>query len=82
MPGLVAAQSGSVTNNMGSITWVVPATGLVPYAESKSAVVGLTKTLAHEIGPNGVRVNRYHARWHCNRTPEGDHYIGHTRSVS
>lgn len=56
MPGLVAAQSDSVTN-MGSITWAIPATGLVPYAASKSAVVGLPKTLAHEFGPNGVRVN-------------------------
>lgn len=56
MPGLIAAGSSSVVN-MGSITWAIPGTGLVPYIASKSAIVGLTKTLAHEFGPMGVRVN-------------------------
>lgn len=56
MPGLTAAGSSSVIN-MGSITWAVPGTGLVPYVASKSAIVGLTKTLAREFGDQGVRVN-------------------------
>lgn len=56
MPGLVAAGSSSVVN-MGSISWAIPATGLVPYVASKSAIVGLTKTLAREFGVKGVRVN-------------------------
>jgi len=33
-----------------------PVTG-VPYAAAKSAVVGLTKRLAKEVGPQGIRVN-------------------------
>jgi D-xylose 1-dehydrogenase len=56
MPGLVAAGSASVIN-MGSITWAIPGTGLVPYIAAKAAIVGITKTLAHEFGPQGVRVN-------------------------
>lgn len=56
LPGLIAAGSSSVIN-MGSITWAIPGTGLVPYIASKSATVGLTKTLAHEFGKDGVRVN-------------------------
>lgn len=43
--------------NMGSITWAIPSTGSASYATCKSAVVGLTRTLAHEFGPKGVRVN-------------------------
>lgn len=56
MPGLIAAGSSSVVN-MSSISWSLPATGLVPYVASKSAIIGLTKTLAKEFGPRGVRVN-------------------------
>lgn len=56
MPGLIESGSGSVIN-MGSISWAIPSTGLAPYVASKAAIVGLTKTLAHEFGPRGVRVN-------------------------
>jgi NAD(P)-dependent dehydrogenase (short-subunit alcohol dehydrogenase family) len=31
--------------------------GYVPYTASKGAVLGLTKTLARELGPGGIRVN-------------------------
>lgn len=58
MPGLVAAGSSASIINMGSITWAIPSTGVVPYAASKAAIMGLTKTLAHEFGPaSGARVN-------------------------
>lgn len=57
MPGLIAAGGTASVINMGSITWAIPATGLLPYTTSKAAVVGLTRTLAHEFGPKGVRVN-------------------------
>jgi len=31
--------------------------GYVPYVASKGAMLGLTKTLARELGPHGIRVN-------------------------
>jgi NAD(P)-dependent dehydrogenase (short-subunit alcohol dehydrogenase family) len=31
--------------------------GYVPYVVSKSALLGLTKSLARELGPHGIRVN-------------------------
>lgn len=56
MPGLLAAGAASIIN-MGSISWTIPQIGTVGYVTSKAAVVGLTKTLAHEFGSKGVRVN-------------------------
>ncbi|KAI9706782.1 MAG: hypothetical protein M1820_004753 [Bogoriella megaspora] len=56
LPGLISTGNASVIN-MGSINWAIPGVGLVPYTTSKSAVVGLTKTLANEFGSKGVRVN-------------------------
>ena len=55
-PAMKAAGSGSIIN-MSSISWLIPSTGLPVYIAAKSAVVGLTRTLAHELGPAGVRVN-------------------------
>ncbi|KAK5087057.1 hypothetical protein LTR05_004228 [Lithohypha guttulata] len=56
LPGLLAAGSASIIN-MGSITWAIPSTGSLAYATCKAAVVGLTRTLAHEFGSRGIRVN-------------------------
>jgi len=50
-------QGRGVILNMSSISWMIPSTGLPVYVASKAAVVGLTRTLAHELGPHGIRVN-------------------------
>ena len=50
-------QGRGVILNMSSISWMIPSTGLPVYVASKAAIVGLTKTLAHELGPHGIRVN-------------------------
>jgi NAD(P)-dependent dehydrogenase (short-subunit alcohol dehydrogenase family) len=42
---------------MSSISWMIPSTGLPLYIAAKAAIVGLTRTLAHELGPDGIRVN-------------------------
>jgi NAD(P)-dependent dehydrogenase (short-subunit alcohol dehydrogenase family) len=55
-PAMRAAGRGSIIN-MSSISWMIPSTGLPVYIAAKSAVVGLTRTLAHELGPAGIRVN-------------------------
>ena len=56
LPGMASAGRGSVIN-MSSIAWMIPSTGLAVYVAAKAAIVGLTRTLAHEFGPRGVRVN-------------------------
>jgi D-xylose 1-dehydrogenase len=56
LPAMRAAGRGSIIN-MSSISWMVPSTGLPVYIAAKAAIVGLTRTLAHELGSSGIRVN-------------------------
>jgi NAD(P)-dependent dehydrogenase (short-subunit alcohol dehydrogenase family) len=56
LPAMKAAGRGSIIN-MSSISWIIPTTGLPVYIAAKAGVVGLTRTLAHELGPAGIRVN-------------------------
>jgi 3-oxoacyl-[acyl-carrier protein] reductase len=53
---MVEQQSGSIVN-MSSGAIDVPREGIVSYAVAKAGVAQLTKTLAEEVGPSGVRVN-------------------------
>jgi D-xylose 1-dehydrogenase len=55
-PGMAAAGGGSIIN-MGSIVWKIPETGLPAYATAKAAIVGLTRTMAKELGASNIRVN-------------------------
>jgi NAD(P)-dependent dehydrogenase (short-subunit alcohol dehydrogenase family) len=55
-PGMRAAGGGSIVN-LGSISWMFGAAGLIAYTTGKSAIMGLTKSLARELGPLGIRVN-------------------------
>ncbi len=56
LPAMIARRSGVVIN-IGSMTGKRPLVNRTPYAASKLALVGLTRTLAWEVGPYGIRVN-------------------------
>lgn len=56
LPVMVAQRSGSIVT-IGSMTGKRPLHGRTSYAASKTALIGLTRTLALEAGPHGVRVN-------------------------
>jgi NAD(P)-dependent dehydrogenase (short-subunit alcohol dehydrogenase family) len=56
VPGMATAGGGSIVN-LSSIAWVIPSTGLPAYVTAKAGIVGLTRTLAHELGRENVRVN-------------------------
>ena len=56
LPAMKAADRGSIIN-MSSIAWHIPSTGLPVYVAAKAAIVGLTRTLAHELGHHHIRVN-------------------------
>ncbi|MGX5805508.1 SDR family oxidoreductase [Bradyrhizobium sp. Arg314] len=55
-PGMKAKGYGKIVN-FCSITLNGRWDGYVPYVASKGAMLGLTKSLARELGPHGIRVN-------------------------
>jgi len=55
-PGMKSRGQGSIIN-MSSISWMLPSTGLPAYVTAKAGIVGLTRTMARELGPSGIRVN-------------------------
>jgi 2-deoxy-D-gluconate 3-dehydrogenase len=68
---------GSVIN-VSSLSGLTAAPGLIPYGAAKAAVISVTKTLAAEWGPSGVRVNALCPGWtatdltrHLWDTPDG-----------
>ena len=54
IPGMVARGEGDVIN-VASVSGKRPLTRRTPYAASKMAVIGLTTTLAFEVGRSGCR---------------------------
>lgn len=54
--GMASSGGGSIVN-MSSIAWMIPSTGLPAYVTAKAGIVGLTRAMAHELGPSNIRVN-------------------------
>jgi NAD(P)-dependent dehydrogenase (short-subunit alcohol dehydrogenase family) len=48
---------GGAIINLGSIIWRLKLTGAAVYNTTKASVTGLTRVLARELGPFGIRVN-------------------------
>jgi D-xylose 1-dehydrogenase len=57
-----AAGGGSIVN-FGSISWMLKQGGMPVYTTSKSAVQGLTRSLARDFGPFNIRVNTLVPGW-------------------
>jgi D-xylose 1-dehydrogenase len=55
-PAMAAAGGGSVIN-MGSVSWMRGRPNLVGYTTAKAGILGLTRTLARELGERKIRVN-------------------------
>lgn len=56
VPGMRAAGGGSIVN-VSSIAWMIPADRLSVYTAAKAAIVGMTRSLAHHLGADNIRVN-------------------------
>jgi len=56
------AGGGSIIN-FGSISWMLKQGGMPVYTTSKAAIQGLTRSLARDLGPHGIRVNTLVPGW-------------------
>jgi len=62
LPAMKAAGAGAIVN-LGSISWMLGQGGMAAYTACKSAVIGLTRSLARDYGAYGVRVNAVAPGW-------------------
>ena len=87
LPDMQARGKGAIVN-LGSTSWVIGQGGMPAYTASKSAVIGLTRSLARDFGPFGVRVNAVAPGWIMTErqlalwvTPETDKYINENQCL-
>ena len=78
LPDMKAAKEGVIIN-FGSTSWMVGQGGMAAYTAAKSAVLGLTRSLARDFGPYNIRVNAIAPGWIMTQrqidlwlTPEGE----------
>ncbi len=78
LPGMKAA-GGGVIVNFGSTSWMIGQGGMAVYTAAKSAVLGLTRSLARDYGQFNIRVNTVAPGWIMTErqiekwlTPEGE----------
>lgn len=61
-PGMAEAGGGSIIN-LGSGSWLGKSPGMPVYLSAKAAVRGMTRGLARDLGPRGIRVNEVVPGW-------------------
>ncbi|MEM8951775.1 MAG: SDR family oxidoreductase, partial [Pseudomonadota bacterium] len=76
---MMKAEGGGSIINFGSTSWMIGQGGMPGYTAAKSAVMGLTRSLARDLGPDNIRVNSIAPGWIMTErqiklwlTPEGE----------
>lgn len=69
LPAMKTRQRGSIVN-IASIHATLTISGMFPYAAAKSGLVGLTRSLALDYAPLGIRVNAVSPGWTRTRLVE------------
>ncbi len=62
VPDMKSAGGGSIIN-MGSTSWMIGQGNMPCYTTAKSAITGLTRSLARDLGPYNIRVNSVAPGW-------------------
>lgn len=78
LPDMIAKKGGAIIN-FGSTSWMAGQGGMAAYTAAKSAVLGLTRSLARDFGVHNIRVNAIAPGWIMTQrqidlwlTPEGE----------
>ena len=78
LPAMRKRKRGAIVN-MGSVSWKLSLGNMPAYVTAKSAVQGLTRGLARDVGKDGIRVNSVVPGWIMTErqiklwlTPEGE----------
>ena len=81
VPGMIERKSGAIVNMSSLAAWNGGGVAAAPYAAAKGAIVSLTKALAKELAPHGIRLNcvspgligdtGFHARFTARDTFDG-----------
>lgn len=87
LPDMIEKKSGSIIN-FGSTSWMIGQGGMAAYTSSKSAVLGLTRSLARDFGPYNIRVNAIAPGWIMTKrqidlwlTPESEKELLHRQCL-
>lgn len=62
IPGMRAAGGGAIVN-LSSISYMMGNAGYPSYVTANAGITGLTRALAREFGPDGIRVNALMPGW-------------------
>src|SRR3546814_17002088 len=64
----MAAAGGGAIVNLGSVSWMIGQGGMPCYTTAKSAVAGLTRALARDLGPKNIPGNCVVPGWIMTRS--------------
>ena len=62
LPGMQAAKSGAIIN-FSSVSYMMGISGYPSYTTANAGITGMTRSLAREFGPDGIRVNALAPGW-------------------